>query len=275
MSKTPEDYLRLQQPNTGRMFAEDGTVVNQAESIRRNLLGIWRSEYPGAGPFNSHGEREVTGEVYNNALWAGAATLPDPLSSGVAMSIVSTNAADAAAGAGARLIYIEYLNNSLRPAVTVVPTNGLTPVLTPAEDIRWIQNMLVVGADLTGTRAAVGTITASYGGVVYATIPAKNLDTASSFRMVPNGYKAYVSNVLLSSISTTADAKALIRTVIWNDGLLIPSSGIGVQNNSFTIQLVTGSHALLPGMILGLSVTSNKSLTATGSFIGWVEPYGS
>lgn len=268
------DYLRLQQPQTGRLIAEDGELINLAESIRRSPLGIWRSEYPGAGPFNSHGECEVTGAVANHPIWPGAASLPDPLPSGVAMDIVSTDAADSAAGAGARLIYIEYLDNGLNPRVTLVPTNGLTPVTTTVEDIRWIQTMIVVSADPAGTRAAVGNITASYDGTTYATILATNLDQASSFRMVPSGYKAYVSNVLLSSISTTADAKALIRTVIWNDGLLIPSSGVGAQNNSFTIQLVTGSHALLPGMILGLSVTSNKSLTATGAFIGWIEPYG-
>lgn len=271
MSKTFVDYLRLQHPQTGRTIAEDGSIVNFATEQQRSVLSLRRGEYPGAESFDSDGECDVTGAVNNVAIWPGTAVLPDPLSSGVAMTVTSTSDADSVAGAGARYLFMTYLDNSLNRRSTMFPTNGIAGTTTPVEDIRWIQTLTVVAADLTGTRAAVGTITASYGGTVYATIPAGNLIQASSFRMVPRGYKAHARTILLSSASATADAKAFIRTVVWTDGLLIPGGSIAVQNGGLAIDLPMG-YPLLPGTLLGLSASSNKSLTATGMFVGWIEP---
>lgn len=271
MSKSGSDYVRELHPSTGRTYCNDGSVFNVADFARDALTSVWRGYKPGAMPFSSQGEVNITGAVTNYPLWPGGATLPTPLPSGRQLTVVSTSADDAAGGDGAREIIIEYLDNGLHPRQTTVALNGQTPVLTPATDIRWIQVVLV--SAVGPTALAVGTITMSYGGTNYAVILPGYLSQTSSFRMVPADYRAFITNVLLSSVSTTADSWGIIRTAVVYNGILIPTGAIGTQNNNFQIQLAIGSRVLLPGMILGLTVTTNKSLIATGEFVGWIEPY--
>lgn len=72
-------------------------------------------------------------------------------------SLVSSSAADAAAGTGARQVEITYVNNAMTAQFTeIVTLNGLTPVNTVATNIRFIQRMRVVSVGSGGANA--GTI---------------------------------------------------------------------------------------------------------------------
>ena len=274
MSTTNQDRVRLTPPATGRLLAENGAIVNQADRMRQDMLGVWRGEFPGATYFGADGECTTTGAVTNRPLWPGGSVLPDTLSVGKSMSVVSTSVEDAPAGTGARVVYIDYLDNALSPRTTTIALNGLTPVLTSVSDIRWIQNAVVISADLSpgSPRTAVGNISFTHGGTAYAIIPANTVVQASSFRMVPRGYTVNIRGFLLSSTSSTADAKALIRTVVRSNDLLIPGGSVGTQNGGIAASLDIG-YPLLPGTILGLAFDGNKALTATGTVVGWMEPY--
>jgi len=72
-------------------------------------------------------------------------------------SLVSSSAADAAAGTGARQVEITYVNNAMTGQFTeTVTLNGVTPVNTVATDIRFIQKMKVMSVGSGGQNA--GTI---------------------------------------------------------------------------------------------------------------------
>jgi len=183
------------------------------------------------------------------------------------MSLASTSANDTAGGAGAQEVTVEYLDDALITRTEVLALSGLTPVDTVATDIRWVQTLTVTSGANTG---AVGTISLTHAGTTYALIKPGFLDQTSSFRMVPAGHTGYVSNVLMSSVSLTADAYAVIRTVVYSGGLLLPRNAQAVQNGSWSIGVEIG-NPIPAGALLGLTVTCNKAVTATGSFIGWVE----
>jgi len=272
MSKTGADYVREQQPGNGKVFTSSGDIVSWGDQLARDPINLWRGNYVGAFNMSTHGEKTVAGAGVNKPLWP-LDTFPDPLAVGVQMSIVSTSVQDSPAGTGAYRVLVTYLDDYLDQQDEIVTLNGTTPVLTKATDIRWIQTMLVLEADITAgsTRATVGTITAKHGGITYGIIAATYLDQTSSFRMVPRGYYGYVDEVFMSAISLTADAWAIIRTVVYNQGLLLPRNAVGIQNTAWSIHVTTGSR-LPPGTLLGMSVTCNKALVATGSFIGRLEP---
>jgi len=72
-------------------------------------------------------------------------------------SLVSSSAADSAAGTGARQVEITYVNGAMTGQFTeTVTLNGLTPVNTVATNIRFIQKMKVVSVGSGGQNA--GTI---------------------------------------------------------------------------------------------------------------------
>lgn len=272
MSKTGQDYVREQQPGNGRMFTSGGDIVSHGDYLARDPISLWRGLYKGALNMSTHGEKAVIGAGNNVPLWP-LDTFPDPLEIGKQMSLVSTSPEDKIGGTGAHRVLITYLDHLLDQQDELIYTNGITPVLTKATDVRWIQNVLIIEADLTAgsPRAAVGDLTLTAGGVTYGVVLATYLNQTSSFRMVPRGYYGYVDEVLMSSVSITADARALIRTVVYSNGLLLPRNAVGVQNSAWSIHVTTGSR-LPPGTLLGMTVTCNKALTATGSFIGRLEP---
>jgi hypothetical protein len=272
MSKTGADYAREQQPGPGKAFTSSGDVFDWTDNLLHEPRNLWRGKYPGAYNVATHGEKVVTGAAANLPLWP-LDTFPDPLDVGAQMSVVSSSAQDSPTGTGARLMLMTYLDDHLDQYTEVVALNGTTPVLTQATNIRWVQDLLILAADTTAgsPRATVGTITVAHGGVTYGVISAGYLDQTTSFLMIPRGYYGYVDEVFLSSTSTNADASAIIRTVVYGNGLLLPRNAVGLQNNAWAISVTTGSR-LPPGTLLGMSVTCAKSLTATGSFIGRLEP---
>ena len=72
-------------------------------------------------------------------------------------SLVSSSAADSAAGTGARQVAVVYVNDAMTGQFTeVVTLNGTTPVNTVATDIRFIQHIRVVSVGSGGQNA--GTI---------------------------------------------------------------------------------------------------------------------
>lgn len=268
-------YLGLAHPPTGRMIAENGDAVNIAEFIRSLPISIARGEMPGARPGGSYGERTVAGLETDAPIWPNGSIvkLPD---TGVQMEIESTAPADSATGTNVRTVEMHYLDGRLDMQQETIILDGTTPVLTEATDIRWIQCMHLTTFGVNAF--AAGAITATYGVNVYSQIDPLKVRCSSSFRMVPRGKVLYLGGAVGSSVSSTADAHTLMSLVAseldnhtYHDPLiLIPFSGIGLQNGALGFIFPPGIR-FSAGTLVGGIHTTNKAAIVTLSWFGHIE----
>lgn len=275
------DFRRAE---TGRMLDDNGTahnVIDEASGFMEHIgfyEQIARGKIAGFEPIGAYGRYTATGAVTNHVIWPdGAYHLPP--SAGVQMSIVSTSANDdgSPAGTGVNTMDIHYLDHTLTSRVETIILNGLTPVLTVATNIRFIQCMHILSAGTV--KSAAGIITASNGGNVYAQIDAGGRRCSSSARMVPNGKKLFVSGVVGSSISGTAAAGAQIKiSSTFFDGhdltaaeIFMPFGSIGVQDTAvpYTFPIPVGPFPA--GTVVLMETTVDKAAIITGDWFGWLE----
>ena len=127
-------------------------------------------------------------------------------STGGVVSVVSDNAADAAAGTGARSIIVRGLLKTTwaEDTETVVP-NGVNPVTTTKEFIR-INELEVVTSGLVGTtiKSNVGTITASIGADDIIEIYPQHSTSDAGRITIPAGYEGHFQNPEASAIGNKA-----------------------------------------------------------------------
>lgn len=134
-------------------------------------------------------------DVWSGGEGGGVATRVLPSSAG-AMSLVSSDIADAAAGTGARSVEVDYLDASHERQTVVVTLNGATPVVTTETAIR-VQRARVKTAG-TG-RVNAGAISVSIGGNVQAHIPAGLGESPQALWTIPAGYFALLRDEWVES----------------------------------------------------------------------------
>lgn len=267
---------------TGKRYS-DRTIVDEIRTTSDGVLiskdygtAVAQGEVTSAQPYSSYGELVTIGAVTNQIIWpAGTYLLPPP--AGVQMSLVSTSANDTAAGTGIRSVDIHYLDNLLAEQTETVVLNGLTPVLTVATNIRFIQCLHM--ATFGSGKVAAGLITASNGGTTYAQITAGSVRCSSSVRMVPAGKRLYVNGLVGGSSSGTAAASAIIRLCATAfdghdyavDSVFIPLAAATAQDTSISLSLNT-PMSFEAGTAVGLQVTVDKAATVVGAWFGWLGP---
>lgn len=239
------------------------------------MTDIARGKVTGAYPIGSYGQRTATGAETNRVIWPnGIFSLPD--SAGVQMTIVSTSANDDAAGTNIRTVELHYLDADLVEKSEIVTLDGLTPVLTTATDIRFINCMHV---ETYGTTPyADGDITASNGGVTYSMIATAELRCSSSARMVSAGKVCYVAGAVGGAVSGTAAAGVFLKVVATElDGkqyidpmILFPYGAIGMQDTSVAYNFPVPLR-FSAGTVIALCLTTDKAATIGGSWFGWLE----
>jgi hypothetical protein len=127
----------------------------------------------------------VTGED----IWTGTANvIPIPPLAGEQMSVVSSSAQDGVGGTGILTLRLHYMDANGNEQHEDIIMNGVAPVNTVANNIRFVNDIhaLTAGA----TKAAIGAITIFPVGVpatVYTQIAAGQTHHLSSMRMVPAG----------------------------------------------------------------------------------------
>ncbi len=240
---------------------------------------IARGVITGAMPFGAYGERTVSAGEVNRVVWPnGIFQLPDI--AGVQMSISSTSADDDETGANARVLEFHYLDADLNDKVETITLHGLTPVLTEATDVRFINCMHI--HEWGDTPTAAGEITAEHddggGSVVYSHIAIGDTRCASSARMVPAGKKLFVQGMVAGATSGTAAAKVKIRVASsYFDGhdytyplTLVPFGAVGLQDSSVTFNPPV-PIPVPAGSVVAMTATSDKEADVTASWFGWVE----
>ena len=236
---------------------------------------IARGYVPGAASFGSFGERDFAGAAVNEMIWSDGTYSVPPIA-GVQLSISSTSADDSATGTGIRSIELHYLDSNLDEQIEIVVLNGLTPVLTQATNIRFVNLMHI---QTFGTQSlAQGNIQGVSGGLTYASILTGSNVQISSARMVPRNKRLYVSGATAGAISGTSAARVLIRLVAnayngltFNDPVVfLPYGSIGVQDSTVVYQFPV-PFGFGEGIIIGLRASCDKGCTVSGSLYGWLE----
>jgi hypothetical protein len=132
--------------------------------------------------------------------YGGILTFP---AAALQLSVSSSSADDAAAGTGARTVYLEGLDSNHNTISEIVTLNGLTAVTTTNSYLH-INNCYVKTAG-SGNSAAgtiyfgTGTVTSGVPATVYDVIQFDYNSRITGSYTVPAGYTAYVSQGLFSS----------------------------------------------------------------------------
>jgi len=248
------------------------------EGMQNFMTAVGRGKVSWAETFSAFGEVPASVAGFNKVVWAdGTFSVPNQ-TTGEQMSIVSTSASDGVGGTGIREIHIHYLDVNLDPQFETITMNGLTPVLTVATDIRFIQcaHMTAYGTN----KAAVGTITFSNLAVTatYNQIGVNYNRCSSSARMVPRGKRCMVAGVVGSSTSGAGkDTKISIASTYFEghdytqDGVFIPFGSLAMQDTG--IPYIFPIPIPIPeGAIISLTYTTgNAGLLITGDWFGWLE----
>lgn len=246
------------------------------EGMQSFLTAVGRGEIEWAEPFSSYGRLVVTTAVTNRIIWPdGVYNIPAP--TGVQMTIVSTSASDGVGGTGIRTVDLHYLDANLNPMVETIALNGLTPVLTVATNIRFIQCVHILTAG--SLKSAAGLITVSNAGITYAQIEVGARRCASSARMVPAGKKLFIAGVVGGAISGTASAGVEIKISstyfqghdLTSQLIFQPFGSIALQDTSLTFIFPMPAGAFPAGTIVAMETTTDKGATITGDWFGWLE----
>jgi len=232
---------------------------------------------PNATQFSSYGELDVAGAVTNHLVWPDGPDLNVPPETGLQMTFVSTSANDDKdAGTGAQSIEIHYLDVNLDQQIEQIFLEGLTPVLTNATDIRFINAMHL--ETFGATKQTAGIVTATNSGTTYGQIAANKIRNSSSARMVPNNYKLRIVAMYGGGISGTAAARVVVRfftTVLdahdyTQDGLMIPFTAVGVQDLSLAISNIP-PFTISSGVVIGFQCDTDKAALVSAGFFGELE----
>lgn len=258
----------------GDLYTTLGAVVNEADYLEYDPINAARGISPRCEPFGAFGERTTSGAETNYQVWPNGLLelLPD---AGAQLSFVSTSAEDSPTGNGVQSIHMHYLDGSLNDQDEIVILNGLTPVLTTATDIRFVQCLHI---DESVSTSVAGTITASYSGVIYSEILAGQTRCSSSFRRVPRNKRLMIYGAIGSSISGTAAARTQLRIVAnsiathqyTNPLIFVPHGSVGVQDGNAALEFKP-PLAFYEGDIVGITHTSDKGCTISASWFGTLE----
>ena len=168
-------------------------------------------------------------DTTEESVWPDGGTVPHPTVASV-LTIVSTDAADAAAGTGARTVYIEGVDGDYNVVSETVTLNGTTDVDTTAEFL-YVNKFYVATAGSGGANA--GTITAKVSTTLYDLIAIGYNNRTTAHYCVPAGYTGYMVEGILTTgqASGTTSVTAFLKQH-GTDGLVRVGAVATLNNGS-------------------------------------------
>jgi hypothetical protein len=168
-----------------------------------------RGHYPGITIVHKFGKNAAVGTSYTPITISGFYRTPTALTS---LEIVSSSADDAAAGTGARTVYIQGIGTGWAEVSETVTLNGTTAVDLANQYFRIYRAYVVTSGTYAtssaGSHAGDITIRVDGGGDTWATINGSSsfpkAQTEIGVYTVPAGYTAYVKEVYLDVESNKA-----------------------------------------------------------------------
>lgn len=216
----------------------------------------------GKGDISYHSVVHVFG--FNNdadsateeTVWAPGTAIPY-LAAPVIMKVSSSSTDDAAAGTGARTVYVKGINSSGEEADEVVTLNGQTEVNT-TKTYSFIQQVTVLtvgsgGVNAGGVYVGTGTVTAGVPAVIHGFAGAGENNSLTGAWQCPAGHKAYVT---YGSVGSGTENGANFIT-----GRLKLMGANGVQR---TAAIVTFANGLYPfDFTFPVTINPGERVTAT------------
>jgi hypothetical protein len=207
-------------------------------------------------------------------LWEGPTTTYVFPTSAVQMAVVSSSAADAAAGTGVRQVMIHYLDANYAVQTVTVTLNGITPVNT----VNMLRINGVHSVAVGSGGAAAGNISITNGGVTYGYISAGSNTARQAIYTVPAGVKGYISHWQTSSGSSGSHFCQTILQAATHDDTLWPGVFLvqdeqGTQNNGVAITFPTPIPIPATTDVKVSAVSDNPAanVIALAGIMGWFE----
>ncbi len=212
-------------------------------------------------------------------LWEGPTTVYVFPTTSQQMRVVSSSAADAAAGTGVRQAHIHYLDSNYVEQHETVTLNGTTPVNTVATDILRVNGLHSWTVGSGGVPAGNVSLQNTAGTVTYGYMAAGlNVALQSNFT-VPAGHDFFITHWKGSSGSTAGlhFTQILIRATS-HYGVLIPGvflvhDMIGTQDGGESIN--TPISIRIPAMadvkVSAISDSATANVTAMGMVSGFIK----
>lgn len=178
----------------------------------------------------------------------GGTTIPW-MSAATSLEAVSDNAADAAAGTGARTITILGLDSNYDRVTLTVTLNGVTAVALSTQLVA-INRVTVTTAGSGLTNAGTLTIRNASAGTTRITVPVGRSISQSSGYTVPRGYTLQIDDHVCSINRTISAGRWLTYTgafQVWDGtqyGAVVLPLDIGVSD------VVLGRFSARPGLVL-------------------------
>lgn len=141
-------------------------------------------------------------DTSEESVWPDGGTVPHPTVAAV-LKISSSSTDDAAAGTGARTVYISGLDGSYNTVSETVTLNGQTEVETDNSYL-YVNQFYVVtagsgGANAGNINAGTGTVTAGVPAVLYDIIATGYNNRTTAHYCVPAGYTGYLVEGLITA----------------------------------------------------------------------------
>lgn len=240
------------------------------------------SEYGVAVGFNDIIDvRRIVGLGHNPSIDSG--TVPEDIWSGggiypwmttaTSLELVSSSAADAAAGTGATSVSVTCLTGSYVEQVQTVIPNGLTAVPLTNQCLR-INSFSITGAGSGKINAGTLTVRDAGGGTVRAVMQIGYGIARQSNYTVPAGYTLQIISQYLGITSGTGAARV--------DSTTFTQSSLGFYRLPVTISASEGfpyRHDGIPGIVLGektdfimrVTFSSGNGVAVSGAWIGYLK----
>ena len=201
-------------------MVHDIRSITQVGTSEPFELQVSRGQIPGHSVRNLFGTNSAIGTTFVTP-WENNGALP-LLSAEQSLSIVSTSASDTSVN-----VLVSGVDGDFNPVSQVVSLNGLTPVVTTIKFFR-------INDLLTASGNAVGDVTASYSGTVYAKIIAGRGKNQAAIYTVPAGHSFYLGRIDAFTATANNDTKIMSfrNKVTYVDGRVF-----NVAQTSFTARM--------------------------------------
>lgn len=207
----------LEQRDTGLRFRWTGAIW----VLDTSTVSIAEDYYSAVAKGKVAGERIVSVDGSNpevsfaggpEDLWALGGLYQYPVAN-EQWEVLSDNAADDAAGNGARLLYLTYLDENYVEQAVSFPTSGTVPSNLPVSNCFRPIDLTVISVGATGYNEGLITLRVAGGGADRIGMVTTNNSSLHGLYTVPAGYEAY----FLQGYSSIAKGKeAEVRVALSN-----------------------------------------------------------
>lgn len=217
---------------------------------------------------------DVDGSSLPEDAWSGGGVYPW-MTGATSLEIVSANAADAAAGTGARTVLIQGLDINYAEISAVATLNGITAVSIPTQFFR-INNAFVASAGSGQANVGAISIRDAGGGTVRAVIPAALGLLRQAAYTVPAGYQLFITSVSGAINRDSGSAGTKVATITsWvrgvNGVIVQPGEspvGISPFRDTYTIPAVLDEKT---DTVLRIVSVSADNLDITAGIMGYLK----